>query len=265
MTYRRFKLIWPPVLIIVLLLLLLQLLTGIGVIRDFIIPPPTAVFSAMVEQHHLLWPHIRVTTEIALIGFVLAVLFGSLMSILMERVRWLYRAFYPLIVASQTIPTIVITPVIVLLFGFGTWPRLVVVVLVCFFPLTLSFLQGLYTVDPDLIRLMRSMGANEAETLLHVKLPASLPSFFAGLKISATYCVTAAVLSEWSGSGLGLGVYMMRTKRSYAYDRMFASIVWIVLLSLIIYLLSTLLEYLFTPWLRNERKKHATRKRATAL
>lgn len=248
----------------VVLLLVLQLLTSIGVIRDFIIPPPSAVMEAMLREHRRLAPHIAVTTQIALVGFLLSVVFGSVVSILMERVRWLYRAFYPLIVASQTIPTIVITPIIVLMFGFGTWPRLVVVVLVCFFPLTLSFLQGLYTVDPDLLRLMRSMGASEWETLLHVKLPSSLPAFFAGLKISATYCVTAAVLSEWSGSGFGLGVYMMRTKRSYAYDRMFASIVWIVILSLAIYLFATLLEYWFTPWLRNERKKHGTKKQQTA-
>lgn len=256
---RRFALVWPPVLAVAALLGMLQLLSSLGIVQDFIIPPPTAVYAALVSQHRLLAPHILVTAQIALIGFVLAVIFGAVIAVLMERVRWLYRAFYPLIVASQTIPTIVITPVIVLLFGFGTWPRLVVVVLVCFFPLTLSFLQGLYTVDADLIRLMRSMGASRTETLRHVKLPASLPSFFAGLKISATYCVTAAVLSEWSGSGFGLGVYMMRTKRSYAYDRMFASIVWIVVLSLALYLLATALEHLFTPWLRQERKKHEQR------
>jgi ABC-type nitrate/sulfonate/bicarbonate transport system permease component len=256
---RRFSRIWPPVLAVSLLLLLLQLLSGLGIVQDFVIPAPSAVLSAMLSERSELWPHIAVTTRIALLGFLLAVLTGAVMAILMERVRWLYRAFYPLMVASQTIPTIVITPVIVLLFGFGTWPRLLVVVLVCFFPLTLSFLQGLYTVDPDLIRLMRTMGASEPETLLHVKVPSALPAFFAGLKISATYCVTAAVLSEWSGSGLGLGVYMMRTKRSYAYDRMFASIVWIVLLSLMLYLAATALEHAFTPWLRQERKKHEKR------
>lgn len=253
---RRWQIIWPPLLATAGLLFVLQLLSWTGVIKEFIIPAPTAVWQALVRDHKNLWPHVKMTASIALIGFVLAVLVGSLVAIVMERNRAIYRALYPILVASQTIPTIVITPIIVLMFGFGNWPRLFVVILVCFFPLSLSFMQGLITVDRDLLRLMRSMGASEGETLRHVKIPSALPGFFAGLRVSATYCITAAVLSEWSGSGIGLGVYMMRTKRSYAYDRMFASIVWIIVLSLAIYLLAALLEQVSMPWLKKERMSY---------
>jgi ABC-type nitrate/sulfonate/bicarbonate transport system permease component len=250
---KRLRTWWPPVLVLVGLLLLLQLLSMLGVIHDFVIPRPSRVIQALMEEHEVLWPHIVETAKISLFGFFLSVIFGALVALAMDQSEGLYRAFYPLVVVSQTIPTMVITPVIVLLFGFGTWPRLIVVVLVCFFPLTLSFLNGLSGIDRDLIRLMHTMGATGNQILFHVKIPGALPSFFSGLRISATYCVMAAVLAEWSGSGKGLGIYMMRARRSYGYDRMFASIIWIVAVSLIFYLAASCLGMLAMPWQKKER------------
>ncbi len=129
-----------------------------------------------------------------------------------------------------------------------------VVVLVCFFPVTINTLSGLRSVDPDLLRMMKTMGASKAQVLRHVKIPSSLPSFFAGLRISATYCVMAAVLAEWAGGGDGLGIYMLRTKRSFRFDAMFASIIWIVVLSLAFYLSAILLEKIAMPWKLAEKK-----------
>lgn len=243
----------PTVITICLILVLFQTLTSLGIIKDFVIPAPSAVIKALVTEHSILKDHIITTTLISILGLAIAIPFGALTAILLHQTPILYRAFYPLIIASQTIPTIVITPIIVIMFGFGVWPRLLVVILVCFFPLTISFLQGLAEIDPDILRLMKTMDATTNQTLYHVLVPGALPSFFAGLKISATYSVTSAVLSEWSGSGLGLGIYLMRTKRSYAYDKMFASIVWIIGLSLIIYFAVILLEYLIIP-----QKKYQT-------
>lgn len=250
---RKLKRVLPPIAVVAGILALSQWLSVTGIIRDFVLPAPSSIMESLVRDHALLTPHIFATVRIALLGFLLSIGIGVLLSLWMDEIEMLYRAFYPLIVISQTIPTMVITPVIVLMFGYGLFPRLLVTVLVCFFPICISLLQGLKSVDRDLIRLMRSMGAGKRQILWHVKLPSSLPEFFAGLRISATYAVMAAVLAEWSGGGSGLGVFMMSTKRSYSYDRMFASIFWIVAISLILYFAVVGLEKVSMPWRRKER------------
>ncbi len=246
---RRFL---PPFLLILFLIAILQILSDAGIIRHFVLPAPSQVAVSLVRDFPLLRPHIRHTLWIALGGFGLSTAIGILFALLMDRFTLLSDTFYPLIVISQTIPTLVITPVIVLIFGYGDFARLFVVILVCFFPVTISSLQGLRDVDPDLIRLLRTMGASRTAILRQVKIPASLPSFFAGLRISSTYCVMAAVLAEWAGGGDGLGIYMLRTKRSFRFDAMFASILWIIALSLLFYLSAKLLEDLALPWRKKE-------------
>ncbi len=247
---RYLRKIMPPLLILILLAALIQLLSAAGIIRDFVIPPPVAVLKALLSNYKLLWSHLKETMFISLLGLFLSIITGALLALAMDRLPFLYRAFYPLLVISQTIPTMVITPVIVLIFGYGFLPRLAVVLLVCFFPVAINLLQGFTAVDQDQIRLMKTMGAGEGQILWHVKLPSSLLHFFSGIKISATYAVMAAVLAEWSGGGNGLGIYMLRSKRSYSFDNMFAAIIIIVLLSLTLYYLVVLVERLSLPWVR---------------
>jgi ABC-type nitrate/sulfonate/bicarbonate transport system permease component len=134
------------------------------------------------------------------------------------------------------------------LLGFGLAPKILVVVLVCFFPVCISLFDGLASVDDDMIMLMKSMGASKVQIFRHVKLPASMPSLFSGIKITATYCIMATVIAEWQGSNTGLGVYMMRVKRSYNYDQMFAAIFLIVLLSLLFFALARLAEKKMVRW-----------------
>lgn len=244
----------PPLLLILALTGALQILSDAGIIRHFVLPAPRQVAVSLIRDFPALVPHIKHTLKIALGGYALSTATGILFALLMDRFTLLSDTFYPLIVISQTIPTLVITPVIVLIFGYGDFARLFVVILVCFFPVTISSLQGLRDVDPDLLRMMRTMGASRTDVLRQVKIPASLPSFFAGLRISSTYCVMAAVLAEWAGGGDGLGIYMLRTKRSFRFDAMFASILWIIVLSLLFYLSAKLLEDLALPWREKERK-----------
>lgn len=250
---HAFSVTWPPALLLVALIGGLQWLTNAGVVKDFVLPAPDQVWAVLTTQFDLLTPHLVETLKVCLAGLFLSLLIGVALALLMDRIRPVRRACYPLVVASQTIPTLVITPVIVLIFGYGMAPKLVVVVLVSFFPICISFFQSLCAVDPDLIRLLRSMGASRNQTAIQVKIPASLPGLFSGLKISATYCVMAAALAEWSGGGDGLGIYMLRTKRSFTYDRMFAAIVVIVVLSLLIYAGVVLLEKICLPWVRAEQ------------
>ncbi|MDD3611181.1 MAG: ABC transporter permease subunit, partial [Eubacteriales bacterium] len=125
----------------------------------------------------------------------------------------------------------------------------------CFFPITISLFRGLRSVDRDLLRLMQTMGASNWETMRHVLLPASLPQFFSGLRISATYSVMAAVLAEWSGGGEGLGILMLRSKRSFRFDRMFAAVILIIVLSLVFYGVVLLLEKIAMPWQKSLKQK----------
>ncbi len=249
------KLILPPVIFILLLLLLLQLLADSGIIKSFVLPAPSAVFHSLTADMPLFGPHILQTLKIALLGFVLSMIVGMLFALLMFRFKNVYRIFYPLVVASQTIPTMVITPVIVLILGYSDLPRLFVVVLTCFFPITISLFRGLRSVDSDLLRLMQTMGAGSWDTMRHVLLPASMPQLFSGLRISATYSVMSAVLAEWSGGGDGLGILMLRSKRSFRFDRMFAAVILIIVLSLAFYGTVILLERIMMPWQHSLKQK----------
>ena len=251
----KLKKFLPPLVVLAAILALIQLLSVTGVIREFVLPAPSAVWRALITDTNLLWGHLKETLYVSLLGFFFSIVLGILVALLMDSFNLIYRAIYPLLVVSQTIPTMIITPVIVLMFGYGILPRLAVVVLVCFFPVSINLLQGFSAVDQDQIRLMRTLGANRAKILWHVKFPSGLLHLFSGIRIAATYCVMAAVLAEWSGGGTGLSIYMLRTKRSYAFDRMFASIILIVCLSLLLYYFVLVVERLATPWLRVKPKE----------
>ena len=246
---RRFsRLVLPPFLLVLGLILIFQLLADAGFIRHYVLPAPGDVARSLVSDFSVMGAFALQTLRIATFGFFLSVLAGILFALLMDRFKLLSNTAYPFIVISQTIPTLVITPVIVLIFGYGSTASLFVVLLVCFFPVTISLLQGLRSVDDDLLRMMHTMGASRTAILRHLKFPASLPSLFAGIRISSTYCVMAAVLAEWAGGGEGIGIYMLRMKRSFRYSAMFASILWIIALSLIFYAVALFAERFSMPW-----------------
>lgn len=234
--------------LIILLVLIVEALSAADKIQGFILPAPSAVALALVKYFDEMLPHLIETVWVCAVGFALSILAAFIIAIAMDSVKFIRATVYPLIVASQTIPIMVITPVIVLLMGFGLAPRLLVVVLVCFFPMTISLFSGLQSADPDMILLMKSLKANRWNIFKHVKFPSSMPSFFSGIRISATYCVMATIIAEWQGSNIGLGVYLMRVRRSYAYDKMFAAIVLIVIVSLLFFLSAQFVEKRVIKW-----------------
>ena len=180
-----------------------------------------------------------------------------IVSVLMDNFSFLRKAIYPILVITQTIPTIAIAPLLVLWMGFGMAPKITLVVITTFFPIAIGLLGGFESVDEDAIHLMRAMGANKFQIFRYTKLPGAAPSFFSGLRISASYAVVGAVVSEWLGGFEGLGVYMTRVKKAYAFDRMFAVIVFISVISLLLMLLVTLLEKAVMPW---QNKENTTKK-----
>lgn len=222
---------------------------------SFMLPSPQAVVKAFVEDFPLLMQHAAVTLTEAFLGLLLGVLLAFVLATLMDRFAILYKAFYPLLVITQTIPTIAIAPLLVLWQGFGMAPKITLVVITTFFPIAVSLLDGYRCADPDAINLLRSMGAGRVKIFRYIKFPSALGSFFAGLKVSASYAVVGAVVAEWLGGFEGLGVYMTRVKKAYAFDKMFSVIIFITLISLLLMWLVTILKKLLTPWERKEKEK----------
>lgn len=212
------------------------------------LPSPTDVFKAFFDNFSVMMQQAAVTLQEACYGLLIGVALAFITATLMDRFNFLYKALYPILVITQTIPTIAIAPLLVLWMGFGMAPKITLVVITTFFPIAIGLLDGYRSVDKDAVNLMRAMGANRLQIFRYVKLPNATGSFFSGLRISASYAVVGAVVSEWLGGFEGLGVYMTRVKKAYAFDRMFAVIVFISVISLLLMALVGLLQKLAMPW-----------------
>lgn len=230
------------------ILLIWQIASGTGLVPKFMLPSPVDVVRAFIEEFPLLMSNLKVTLMEAFLGLALGVLIGFVMAVVMDRFEAVYRAFYPLIVITQTVPTVAIAPLLVLWFGYEMTPKVILIVIVTFFPVTVGLLDGFRSADKDTMNLMRAMGATKFQIFRYIKLPGSLSYFFASLRISASYAVVGAVISEWLGGFEGLGVYMTRVKKAFAFDKMFAVIFLISAISLILMKLVELLQKKCMPW-----------------
>ncbi len=239
---------WQPLLVCCGLLLLWQIVSVLEIVPKFMLPAPSDVVNAFFSDFLLIMSHTKITLLEAFLGLFVAILLSFCIAILMDRNKMFHRSIYPLIVVSQTIPTIAIAPLLVLWFGYGILPKVILIVITCFFPMTIGLLNGLASVDSDVVHLMKSMGASEPQIYKHVKLPATLHYFFAGLRISVSYSIIGAVISEWLGGVEGLGVYMIRVKKSYNFDKMFAVIFLISIISLLMMQLVGVLQKKVMPW-----------------
>ena len=230
-----------------------ETLVDTHVIPNFLLPAPTQVIAALVRDRALLCAHSITTLTEASIGLLLGCVLGLAVALIMDSSHLAQLALNPLITVSQTIPTIAIAPVLVLWLGYDLVPKVVLVVITTFFPITLSLLAGFRSVDRQTLDLMRILGASKSQIFYHVKLPYALNQFFAGLSISATYAIIAAVIAEWLGGFSGLGVYMIRVRKSFAYDRMFAVILLISVLSLLLMGVIRIVWHVSMPWDKAER------------
>jgi len=244
----------PPVLFLALTLALWQGISASGMVTGYMLPSPMSVARAFTGEFPLLMGHLGVTLWEAMLGLAIAVVIALALAILMDASRFMKRSLTPALLLTQTVPTIAIAPLLVLWLGSGAAPKIVLVFLTCFFPMTIGLLGGLAQVDEDAIRLLRSMGARRAQIYRYGKLPSALPAFFSSLKISASYAIVGAVVSEWLGGDAGLGFYMIRVRRSYSFDKMFAVILLTAALSLVLVKLVSLLERWAMPWRGNDKE-----------
>lgn len=243
-----------PILFLTLLVIIWQFIVDSGIIARYILPSPWDVIVVSIRILPELKDHIYTTLQEALTGFMIAILFSVTLAILMDNFTLIKKAVQPLLVVSQTIPIMVLAPLFAMWFGFGLLPKIMVVILVCFFPIVVSLLEGLNTLDPDLLNLMKSMKASRWQMFYLAKFPSSLPNFFSGLKIAATYSIIGAVIGEWMGGMSGLGVYMTRVRQSFALDKVFATILIIIFLSIILFKIIELIQFLLMPWRRTISK-----------
>lgn len=246
------KKVVAPACAVVALLAVWQGACSLGLVPNFMLPSPVQVVTALVADFPLLLSHMWTTLSEAALGLAIGVAVGFVFAVLMDKFETFYLAFDPLLTVSQTIPTVAIAPLLVLWFGYGLMPKVLLVVLTTFFPVTVALASGFRSVDPDQVDLLRTMNATEWQIFRYAKLPAAMEQFFSGLRISATYAIVGAVISEWLGGFTGLGVYMTRVRKSFAYDRMFAVIIITSALSLALMKGVDILERICMPWKKAE-------------
>ena len=223
-----------PSIIIVILLIIWQTLSMINIIPKFMLPSPFEVVKAFVSDFPLLMEHTEITLIEAFLGLGLGIILGFAVAVIMDRFEYAYKMIYPILVITQTIPTVAIAPLLVLWMGYGILPKIMLILLTSFFPITIGLLDGFRSVDKDMLNLLKTMGATSFQNFIHLKLPSSLGYFFAGLRISVSYSIIGAVVAEWLGGYDGLGVYMTRVRKSYSFDKMFAVIFLISGISLLL-------------------------------
>lgn len=233
---------------IVLILIIWQGLVSFSIVPRFMLPSPADVVLAFVKDFPQLMSNAGTTLSEAFAGLAAGISLGFFCAVLMDAFEGVHKALYPLIVITQTIPTVAIAPLLVLWLGYEMTPKVVLIVIVTFFPITIGLFDGFRSADADMINLLRAMGANQWQIFRYIKLPGSMPTFFSGLRISAAYAVVGAVIAEWLGGFSGLGVYMIRVKKSFSFDKMFAVIFLVSAISLLLMWLVNFIQKRCMPW-----------------
>ena len=244
----------PPLALLALIVMTWAAVAAGSGMPSFILPSPADVVRAGWETRGVLASALGTTMVETTIGLAISIALAAAIAAAIDFSSLLRRALYPLLVASQTIQILAIAPLLILWFGFGLTSKVFIVVLICFFPLTLSMADGLASADPDLVALFRAMGARRGQIWRIVRLPSALPAFFSGLKIAVTYSVVGATIGEWVGGTEGLGLYMLRSKNALATDQVFVAILITSAVSIGLFALVAGIERLALPWYHTRQR-----------
>jgi putative hydroxymethylpyrimidine transport system permease protein len=247
---RAVRRYWPPAVVVALTFVVWEVVIRLLDVPTYIWAPPSLIFQTAREQFSDLLSHSGVTLMETLVGFFFALLAGLAFGLLLHFSAWAKRALYPLLIASQSIPTVVLAPVFVLVLGFGLWPKVAVVTLFCFFPIVVGTIDGLSSVDREYIRMMLTLDATRIGIFRRVEFPAALPQVFTGTRVAATYAAIGAVFGEWAGSESGLGWQMLQAKGRLDTPLVFADILFITAMALALFGAVSLVERLTIPWAR---------------
>jgi putative hydroxymethylpyrimidine transport system permease protein len=239
---------WPPLVLLALMVALWEIVVRATGTPDYLFPTPASVARSLGSDAGLLGSATLVTLREVLLGYLLAVAAGLAVAVVLHVSSALRRALLPLLVLSQTVPTVLLAPILAILLGYGIEPKLVVVAIVCFFPIVVSAVDGLRSADPELVRMMRTLHGHRLDIFRRVEWPGALPSIFSGARIAATYAAVGAVFAEWAGSSSGLGFVILQAQPALATARIFAAVLVLSAIALVLYWLVSLAERILVPW-----------------
>ncbi|WP_265520413.1 ABC transporter permease [Oerskovia flava] len=249
---------WRPVGVLLLLFAGWWFVAWRELVPAYLVPAPGAVWDTMVADWAMLLEHTWVTTVETVIGFLLAAVIGVATAVLLVYSKTAEKSLYPLILFAQVIPKIAIAPILVVWFGFGMTPKIILAVLIAFFPVVVSAVAGLRSVDPELLELSATMGASRWKTFRKIRFPGALPQLMSGLKVAVTLAVVGAVVGEFVGADRGLGYVLLLASGNLDAPLLFADLILMSLIGVVLFLLVELAERLLIPW-------HASRRGNLAL
>lgn len=251
MTLRRLRRDWlPPALLLLALLAGWEAFVRLAGVAPWLLPPPSAIPGAFANVGGALLGHTLVTGLEVVLGIAVAVVVGLAVAVAIIASPVVERALYPLLIASQTVPVTVIAPLLLIFLGYGIAPKIVLVTLICFFPIAVNTVDGLRAVDAEAITLLRTFGATDRQIIAKVRWPAALPFFFSGLRLAATYSVIGAVFGELLGASSGLGYYIRAQTPRFKTAEVYAATLILILLGVALFLLVRLAEWFALPWRR---------------
>jgi ABC-type nitrate/sulfonate/bicarbonate transport system permease component len=244
----------PPIALLAALIGAWQLAASTGFMAEalglesFLVPSPAEIASSIWENRSLLAENAWVTLREILLGIGCALIAGTAVALLMHLSGLAFRAAYPLIVATQTIPVLVLAPILIVWFGYGIGPKLAIIALVCFFPVTVSILDGLRSVDPEAIKLMRTLYASRWQRFKRLEAPSALPGFFTGAKIAIVIAPIGAVFGEWVGANAGLGHQILQDNAQLEVARVFGAVAVLAAIGICLFGLAVLAERRVVTW-----------------
>lgn len=238
----------PALLSVLSALLIWEIYVQLSGISALVLPAPSRVLQQIAVNHGLLWHNTLPTLRATLAGFALSLTVAFSLSIALDFMPRLRRALFPIFIMSQTLPLVAIAPLVVLWFGFELTPKVLLVALVTFFPMLVALVDGYAATNPDIEGLMRSMGASRSRVFFSARFPSAMPYFFAGLRISITYAVVAAIFAEYVGARAGLGIVILNAKNSFRPDLMLAAVIISSALTVVLFAVSALLQRVVLRW-----------------
>ncbi len=260
-SYGSTMLQWaPPAVLILMALGAWEGAVHLFHIARWLLPPPSSIGAELLESRSLLLRHTWVTLEEVILGFALALVIGIAVAAAIAYSQIVERAAYPFVIASQTIPIIAIAPVLLIWIGYGIWPKIIVVVLISFFPIVVNTVDGLKSADPDMLNMMRTLGASRWQLFTKVQVPTSVPFLFSGIRVAIALSVIGAVIGEWVGASAGLGYLMTRSAPQFLTDRVFASIFILSIMGITLFALVVLAERYALPWYQWEKRDKAMKR-----
>lgn len=244
-----------PLLTLLIVLVCWEVSVHLFDVSLYVLPAPSDIIFAMIDNAQVLWNHSIVTLQEALFGLCLATILAMLIAMLMDLSSTFRHSIFPHLVVTQTVPVMVLGPLFAIWLGFGMAPKVLMVIFMCFFPIVIAFADALAQVDQNHVNLLKSFGATKWQIYWFVKIPSAATALFSGLKVAATYCIGGAIVGEWLSASAGLGYYMIRVKNGYMLDKVFACVVCIILWSLLLHGVVVLIERIVFPYTIKRRRR----------